>query len=225
MGVNEGDKLRKKLSADRDDVALTLQHAREAREVRLQPILLGIELRRETQIADHRVDVVFEFRDFASRADLDGACQIALCHSRRHFGDGSHLGGEIGREKVDVTGQIFPRSRGARNVGLTAEAAFDTNLTCHRRHLIGEERQRVRHVVDGFGERRDLALGFHTVSLGLRSPLATAVTTLTMPRTCSVRFAAMTFTVSVKSFHVPATRAPQPGRRGGPRCRLRGQHA
>src|SRR5271166_5203122 len=44
-----------------------------------------------------------------------------------------------------------------------------------------------------------------TVRLCLSSPLATAVTTLTMPRTCSVRFAAMTLTVSVKSFQVPAT--------------------
>ncbi len=44
-----------------------------------------------------------------------------------------------------------------------------------------------------------------TVRFCLRSPLATAVTTLTMPRTCSVRLAAMTFTVSVRSFQVPAT--------------------
>ena len=44
-----------------------------------------------------------------------------------------------------------------------------------------------------------------TVSFCVSSPLATAVTTFTMPRTCSVRFAAMTFTLSVRSFHVPAT--------------------
>ena len=44
-----------------------------------------------------------------------------------------------------------------------------------------------------------------TVSLGLRSPLATAVTTFTIPRTCSVRLAAMTLTLSVRSFQVPAT--------------------
>jgi hypothetical protein len=44
-----------------------------------------------------------------------------------------------------------------------------------------------------------------TVRFCVRSPPATAVTTLTMPRTCSVRLAAMTFTVSVRSFHVPAT--------------------
>ncbi len=37
-----------------------------------------------------------------------------------------------------------------------------------------------------------------TVRFCLRSPLATAVTTFTMPRTCSVRLAAMTLTVSVR---------------------------
>ena len=44
-----------------------------------------------------------------------------------------------------------------------------------------------------------------TVSFCSKSPFATAVTTFTMPRTWFVRFAAMTLTLSVKSFHVPAT--------------------
>jgi hypothetical protein len=44
-----------------------------------------------------------------------------------------------------------------------------------------------------------------TVSFCLRSPSATAVTTFAMPRTWSVRFEAIEFTESVKSFHVPAT--------------------
>src|SRR3954465_10814208 len=44
-----------------------------------------------------------------------------------------------------------------------------------------------------------------TVRFCWRSPSATAVTTLTMPRTCSVRLAAITFTVTAKSFQVPAT--------------------
>ena len=35
--------------------------------------------------------------------------------------------------------------------------------------------------------------------------MATAVTTLTMPRTCLVRFEAMTLTLSVRSFQTPAT--------------------
>ncbi len=39
-----------------------------------------------------------------------------------------------------------------------------------------------------------------TVSCCFKSPPATAVTTFTMPRTCSVRLAAITFTLSVRSF-------------------------
>ena len=44
-----------------------------------------------------------------------------------------------------------------------------------------------------------------TVSLRFRSPLATAVTTLAMPRTCDVRLAAIMLTLSVRSFQMPAT--------------------
>ncbi len=44
-----------------------------------------------------------------------------------------------------------------------------------------------------------------TTSFCDRSPLATAVTTLTMPRTCAVRFEAMKLTLSVRSFHTPET--------------------
>ncbi len=43
-----------------------------------------------------------------------------------------------------------------------------------------------------------------TTSFWVRSPLATAVTTLTMPRTWVVRFEAMKFTLSVRSFQTPA---------------------
>ena len=44
-----------------------------------------------------------------------------------------------------------------------------------------------------------------TVSFCLRSPLATPVTTLAMPRTWLVRLPAIIFTLSVRSFQVPAT--------------------
>ena len=44
-----------------------------------------------------------------------------------------------------------------------------------------------------------------TVRRWRSSPFATLVTTLTMPRTWFVRFAAMTLTLSVRSFQVPAT--------------------
>jgi hypothetical protein len=44
-----------------------------------------------------------------------------------------------------------------------------------------------------------------TVSFCCRSPLATAVTTFAKPRTWLVRLPAMKLTLSVRSFHVPAT--------------------
>ena len=44
-----------------------------------------------------------------------------------------------------------------------------------------------------------------TVIFWLRSPFATAVVTCAMLRTWSVRFDAMKLTLSVRSFHVPAT--------------------
>ena len=44
-----------------------------------------------------------------------------------------------------------------------------------------------------------------TVSFCFRSPLATAVTTLAMPRTWPVRLPAMKLTLSVRSFQVPET--------------------
>ena len=44
-----------------------------------------------------------------------------------------------------------------------------------------------------------------TVIFFERSPLAMAVATSAMLRTCAVRLLAMKFTLSVRSFHVPAT--------------------
>ncbi len=42
-------------------------------------------------------------------------------------------------------------------------------------------------------------------SFWVKSPLATAVTTFTMPRTWVVRLEAMKFTLSVRFFQIPAT--------------------
>ena len=63
------------------------------------------------------------------------------------------------------------------------------------------------------------------VSLRRRSPLATAVTTCAMPRTCEVRLLAIELTLSVRSFHVPDTPGTWPGRRACPRCRPRARRA
>ena len=147
--------------ADGGQIALALQHVGELGEVGLQPVLLGVAIRRQAQVVDHRVDVVFELGDFAARFDLNGAGQVAFGHRGRHLGDGAHLRGEVGGQQVDVAGEVLPGAGGARHVGLAAETAFHADLARDGRHLIGENRQRVGHVVDGFGERRDLALRLH----------------------------------------------------------------
>ena len=135
-----------------------MQHVGEFGEVGLQPVLLGIAFRRETQIADHRVDVVLQLRHLAARLDLDRARQIPLGHGGRDLGDGAHLRGEVRGEQVDVAGEVLPGAGGARNIRLPAETALDADFPRDRGDLIRESRERVRHVVDGLGERRHLAL-------------------------------------------------------------------
>src|SRR5271154_5291962 len=66
--------------------------------------------------------------------------------------------GGLGGHQVVVPGEPLPRPRRAGHVALPAEPALDADFARDRRHLIGKRRERVRHVVDGFGERRHLAL-------------------------------------------------------------------
>ena len=147
--------------ADRLEVALALQHAAELGEVGLQPVLLGVLLRGVLEVADHLVDGVLERRHLALRLDRDRARQVALRHRHRHLRDRAHLSRQVRRELVHVLGQVLPGARRARHLRLAAELAFHAHLARHRRHLLGEGRQRVGHVVDGVGERRDLAARLH----------------------------------------------------------------
>ena len=97
------------------------------------------------QVADHLVDLVLQRRHFALRLDRDRARQVALGHGGGHLGDGAHLRRQVGGELVDVLGQVLPGAGGAGHLRLAAELAFDAHLAGHRRHLVGEGRQRVDH--------------------------------------------------------------------------------
>ncbi len=160
-----GAQLREQHLAHGHEVALTLHHAAELREVGLEPVLFGVALGGAAQVADHGVDVVLQLGHFATRVDLNGAGEVALGHGGRHLGDGAHLVREIGGQQVDVRRQVFPGTGGARHVRLTAQSAFDAHFAGHARHLIGEGRKRGGHAVDGFGERRHFTLGFHGETL------------------------------------------------------------
>ena len=161
MGIDQRRQFVEQQPADGIEFALALQHAGELGQVGLEPVLLAVALRGLAQVEDHRVDVVFQFRHFAFRIDLDGARQIALGHRGRHFGDRAHLRGQVGRQQVDVAGEILPGAGGAGYVRLSAQAAIDAHFARDVGHLVGERRQSVGHVVDGFGQGRDLALGLH----------------------------------------------------------------
>ena len=93
----------------------------------------------------------------------------------------------------------------ALHVGLAAELAFGTDLLARR----GSPRRRRSAswstiVLMVFFSSR-ISPCASTVIFCERSPLATAVVTLAMLRTWSVRLPARTFTLSVRSFQVPDT--------------------
>src|ERR1700674_1575175 len=156
LGAYQRRQFRQEHASHRSQIALSLQHAREAGKIRLEPILLRIAIGSETEIVDHGVDVVFQLGHFTACLHLNGACEVALGDRRSNLGNGSHLVGQIVRQEVDVAGEILPRTRSARHVGLSTEPAFDADLAGDGRNLVGEGSQRVGHVVNGFGQSRNL---------------------------------------------------------------------
>ena len=159
LRVDQRRQLGQQRLADGDQVALPLQHAGELGQVGLQPVLLLVAVRRRAQVVDHGVDVVFELGDLAARFDLDRARQVALGDGGRHLGDRAHLRGQVGGQQVHVAGEVLPGAGGAGHVGLPAQPALDADLARDVGDLLGKRGQRVGHVVDGLGQRRDLALG------------------------------------------------------------------
>ena len=143
---------------DGRQVALALEHAGEALEVGLQPVLLGVLARRLAQVADHLVELVLEHRDLAAGLDADLPCQVALGHRRRHVGDRAHLIGQVRGELVDVVGEVLPDAGDLGRLRLAAELALDPDLARHARDLGGEPVELVDHRVDGVLELEELAL-------------------------------------------------------------------
>ena len=154
------------IRTDRAQLSLTLQHARKARQICLQPILFRVAVGGQTEIVDHGIDVVFQLGDFAAGIHLNGPRQIALGHGRRDFGDGAHLVGQVVGQQVDVASKILPRSSGAWHVGLSTQTAFHTDFASDSRNLIRESGEGSCHVVDGFCQCRNFALGVHREFLG-----------------------------------------------------------
>src|SRR4030095_8531687 len=101
--------------ADGHEIALPLEHASELGEVGLQPVLFGVLIRRRAQVLDHSVDVVFELRHLAARVDLNRTGEVTLGDGGGDIRDSAYLRHQIGGQKIDVVGQIFPRTGDSRN--------------------------------------------------------------------------------------------------------------
>ena len=162
LSVHQRNQFRQKLPTHRGEVALALQHACKAREVRLQPVLLGVAIGCETKVVDHRIDVVFEFRYFAAGLHLNRSGQVSLGDGGGDLGDGPHLVGKVVSQKIDVAREILPCSGCAGHVCLTAQSAFDAHLAGDCSDLVGKGGERARHVVDCFRQSSDFALRVHT---------------------------------------------------------------
>ena len=109
------------------------------------------------ELIHHRVDGVFEFENFAFHVDRDLAGQVAAGHSRRDFGDVSHLRRQVAGHGVDGVGEIFPRAGHAGHDGLSAKFSVGADFARHARHFRRERSQLVHHRVDGFFELQNFA--------------------------------------------------------------------
>jgi hypothetical protein len=119
-------------------------------------------------------------------------------------GDVANLAGEIRGHGVHVVGEIFPCAATPGTIGLAAELAFGADFTGHATDFAGEAIELIHHRVDRVLQLQNFAFT-STVIFFDKSPFATAVVTSAMLRTCEVRFVAIAFTESVRSFQVPAT--------------------
>ena len=190
-----------------------LPGARHAGNLRLAAeFALGADLacnpsdfrRKGVELVHHRVDGVFEFEDLALHVDGDLPGQIAARHGGRHLRDIADLRRQVCAHRVDGIGEVLPRAGHAGHDGLHSQASLGADLACHAGHLRGEGSQLLDHGIDRLLELQDLAADVHgdlarEIAIGHGDGHLRDVADL------AVRFDAIEFTLSVRSFHVPAT--------------------
>src|SRR5215204_2013503 len=87
-------------------------------------------------------------------------------HRRHHLGDVAHLAREVGGHAVHGVGEVLPGARDVRHRGLAAELAVGAHLARDARDLLGEDRERVGHLIHRVGQLGNLALGLDGDLLG-----------------------------------------------------------
>jgi len=139
------------------EIALTLEHARKALQVRLQPVLLDVLPRCLPQVADHLVQLVLQNGDLTLGLHPDLPREVALGDGGRNLGDGAHLVGEIRGQLVDVVSQVLPDPCDLFRLRLPAELPFDSHFARDSSHLTRERVELVDHGIDGVLQFEELA--------------------------------------------------------------------
>ncbi len=113
------------------------------------------------QLLHHGVERFFELQDFAAHVHGDLAGEVAAGDGRGHFGDVSHLAGEVAGHEVDVVGEVFPGAGDAGHLRLAAQLAFGADFAGHAGDFAGEGVELVHHGVDGVLQLENFALHVH----------------------------------------------------------------
>src|SRR5262249_13748760 len=75
---------------------------------------------KRTKLINHRVDGVFQLKEFAANVDGDFLGEVAVADGGGHGGDVTDLGGQVRGHQVDVVGKIFPGTGDAFDFCLAA---------------------------------------------------------------------------------------------------------
>src|SRR6202035_5279415 len=115
----------------------------------------------ESEVIDHRVDVILQLSYFTASFHLNRTSQVALRNCSGYLRDSTDLVGKVVREQVHVAGEVLPGTGGARDVCLSTEPTFDAHFSSNGGYLVSEGGQSIRHVVDSIGKRGDFTFRLH----------------------------------------------------------------
>src|SRR5206468_4131287 len=113
------------------------------------------------ELVHHRVDGVFQFKDFSAHNHGDFFGEVAAGHGGCHFGDVTYLAGEVRRHRIHVIRQVFPRTGHALHFGLAAEFSFGTDFAGDLRDVGTIRGELVHHRVDGVLELENFSFHVH----------------------------------------------------------------
>ena len=188
------------------------RHDRLAAELAFRPDLArdARDFRGERpELLDHRIDGLFQLKDFAPDVDGDLFRQVAVGDGDRHLGDIADLRRQVAGHLVDGVGEFFPHAARPFDLGLAAEFAFRADLARHARDFRREDANCSIILLTSFALRRNSPSSgrpsFSSAIAWLRSPLPTAPTARVTSVVGDARSSINVLSESISSAHPPDT--------------------